>query len=245
MVLLKTKGEERMVDSVVFDLDDTLYDQLLPFKNAFEMKFKQLSHVPVEKLYISSRKHSDAMFDKSEDGTISLLELHTYRIIAACKEFGIEISHAEAEEFQEIYQNEQQKIALFPDIIKLLDLLLNRNIQLAILTNGPFQHQLMKIKQLQLMEWIPKENLFISEAIGSAKPNPNAFLFVEKKLNLTKSKTVYIGDSFHKDIVGARQVGWKTIWMNHRKKPVNISSAFAHKIIYSPQELLSDKVFRI
>jgi putative hydrolase of the HAD superfamily len=232
------EGGERFVDAVIFDVDDTLYDQLQPFKKAFLFHFKHLSDVPIEKLYLSSRKHSDRLFHKSEAGTVSLLELHTYRIMAACEEFGIDIKYEEAVKFQKTYEKEQKKIAPFPEIITLLERLCQKNKQLAILSNGPHQHQLMKVRQLGLTKWIPAENIFISGAIGCAKPDPAAFLYVEKKLQLKKEKAVYIGDSFENDVIGAKQAGWKAIWMNHRKRDMPDSRVFPDKIVYSPRELL-------
>jgi putative hydrolase of the HAD superfamily len=226
------------MDTILFDVDDTLYDQLQPFKNAFEINFKHITNLPIEKLYVSSRKHSDRLFNKSEAGTISLLELHTYRITASCKEYDIEISDNEAIDFQKIYEKEQQKITLFPEIERLFELLYKKDKQLGILTNGPFEHQLKKINQLGLTRWIPKENIFISGAIGSAKPDSQAFNIVEKNLILNRDKTVYIGDSFDNDVIGAKQVGWNSIWMNHRNKDKPISTIYPDKIINSPKELL-------
>lgn len=226
------------MDTIIFDVDDTVYDQLKPFKNAFASNFKHLSNVPINKLFISSRKHSDSLFDKSEAGTVSLLELHTYRIKAACKEFDIEINENEAITFQRTYEEEQNKITLFPEIERLLELLNKRGKQLGILTNGPHQHQLMKINQLGLTRWIPKENIFISEAIGCAKPTSLAFETVEKKLLLNKKYTVYIGDSFDNDVIGAKQAGWNSIWMNHRKRDSPQSTIQPDKYIYTQKELL-------
>lgn len=226
------------MDTIFFDVDDTLYDQLHPFKNAFDINFKHLTNVPIEKIYVSSRKHSDTLFNKTEAGTIPLLEMQTYRIIAACKDYGIEIQYQEAVEFQKIYEMEQKKITLFPEIEKLLELLIKKDKQLGILTNGPHQHQLMKIKQLGMTRWIPKEHIFISGAIGSAKPDSQAFNIVEKHLSINRDKTVYIGDSFDNDVIGAKQVGWKSIWMNHRNKNKPISTIYPDKVINSPKELL-------
>ncbi|MGF6952341.1 putative hydrolase of the HAD superfamily [Neobacillus sp. B4I6] len=226
------------MDTILFDVDDTLYDQLQPFKNAFQITFKHLTNVPIEKIYVASRKHSDTLFNKSEAGTISLLELHTYRIMTACKDFGVEIQYDGAVEFQKIYELEQKKITLFPEIEELLELLNKKNKQLGILTNGPHQHQLMKITQLGMTRWIPEENIFISGAIGSAKPDSQAFDIVEKNLYLNREKTVYIGDSFDNDVIGAKQVGWNSIWMNHRNKAKPISTIDPDKIISSPKELL-------
>lgn len=232
-----------MINTVIFDLDDTLYDQLLPFKIAVESCFKEhVPKLPIEQLFVASRKYSDEVFDKSEQGLISLEELHTYRIISACKEFGIELSHDDAVKFQNIYRNQQEKIVLFPDMEKLLGKLVNHQMQLALLTNGPYEHQLMKIKQLGLTKWIPQQNLFISEAIGSAKPHPSAFHYVEEKLGLSNQATVYIGDSFQNDIVGARQVGWHAIWLNHRKKIATISVDYGNKLVFSAGELLQDRL---
>jgi putative hydrolase of the HAD superfamily len=226
------------MDTIIFDVDDTLYDQLQPFKKAFEMTFTHVTNIPIEKLYISSRKHSDSLFDQSEAGIITLLELQTYRIMAACEEFGVPITYNEAIKFQNIYEQEQQKITLFPEIEKLLELLSKKNKQLGVLTNGTYQHQFMKINQLELSRWIPEENIFISEAIGNAKPAPQAFQIVERKLKLTKEKTVYIGDSFENDVIGAKQVEWNSIWMNHRKKIHPISSYYPDKIANTPKDLL-------
>lgn len=226
------------METIIFDVDDTMYDQLQPFQIAFEGQFAHLKNAPIEKLYISSRKHSDTLFNESEAGTISLSELHTYRIKAACKDFGLEINDQEAIEFQKAYENEQKKITLFPEIKRLFELLSEKGKQLALLTNGPYQHQLMKINQLGLTSWVPKEHIFISGAIGSAKPSPEAFLFVEKMLRLKKDQTVYIGDSFENDIIGAKRAGWNAIWMNHRKKELPPSEIQPDKIITSPSELL-------
>jgi putative hydrolase of the HAD superfamily len=226
------------METIIFDVDDTMYDQLQPFQIAFERRFAHLKNASIERLYICSRRHSDTLFNESEAGTISLSELHTYRIKAACRDFGIEINDQEAIEFQKAYENEQKKITLFPEMKKLFELLSEKGKQLALLTNGPYQHQLMKINQLGLTRWVPKEHIFISGAIGSAKPAPEAFLIVEKTLGLKKDKTVYIGDSFENDIIGAKRAGWNAIWMNHRKKELPVSAIQPDKVINAPNELL-------
>lgn len=226
------------MDTIIFDVDDTIYDQLQPFQIAFGRQFSHFKNAPIEKLYISSRKHSEFLFNESEAGTISLAELHTYRIKTAFRDFEIEINDQEAMDFQKAYENEQKKIVLFPEIERLLELLSKMGKQLAILTNGPHEHQLMKINQLGLTRWIPEENIFISGAMGSAKPAPEAFHFVEKTLNLKADRTVYIGDSFENDVIGAKKAGWQAIWMNHRNKDKPISTIQPDKIIHTPKELL-------
>lgn len=226
------------VDTIIFDVDDTLYDQLIPFEKALRKSLKNsVSDHIINQLYVSSRKHSDALFEKTQAGTISLIDMQTYRISAACQECGIEISNQDAVDFQDRYLEEQYKITLFKNTEKLLDFLYNQNKQLAILTNGNESHQSMKIKQLGLTKWIPEEHHFISEAIGYAKPNKEIFLHVEKQLRLEKSKTVYIGDSFDNDVIGAKQVGWHSIWMNHRERKVPNLNTKPDVVIVNPKKI--------
>ncbi|MRH41104.1 HAD-IA family hydrolase [Aquibacillus halophilus] len=231
------------MDTIIFDVDDTLYDQAQSFKNTVKQMIQEsFTDEELDKLYIASRKHSDALFDKSEAGEITLLDMQIHRITAACHEFGIPMTREQAIEFQEAYVAEQQKITLFDEVVELLDALYLEDKQLAVLTNGEDKHQSMKIKQLDLEKWIPKEHHFISGAIGYAKPKQEAFQIIEKKLQLDKGKTVYIGDSFDNDIVGAKQAGWNAVWMNHRKRSLPTTTIKPDKTVYNAKELLD--VFR-
>ncbi|WAA13156.1 HAD family hydrolase [Fervidibacillus halotolerans] len=226
------------METILFDVDDTLYDQLQPFQQAFHSVFPNLTDIPIEKLYVSSRRHGEQLFNKSERGEISLLDLHIHRITAAFRDFNIEIEDEKAVQFQKVYEKAQKQITIFPEIARLFDLLKENKKQMGILTNGPYQHQLMKVHRLGLTKWIPMENIFVSEAIGSAKPDPQSFQIVEQKMQIDKEKTVYIGDSFENDMIGAKRVGWSAIWLNHRMRKLRETSVTPDKIVHSPEELL-------
>ncbi|HLU23003.1 MAG TPA: HAD family hydrolase [Bacillaceae bacterium] len=226
------------MDTIIFDVDDTLYDQVLSFKRTCERMLPEcITNIDLDKLYITSRKYSDELFDKQVAGELTVREMHIRRIKDACAEYGIEISDQKAIEFQEAYVEEQQRISLFDEVVELLETLQHTK-QLAVLTNGSHGHQAMKIKQLNLSKWIPEENIFISESLGYAKPSKEAFQILENKLNLDKEKTVYIGDSFANDIVGAKKAGWKAIWMNHRNRKMPEGNIKPDKVVYSASELL-------
>lgn len=233
-----------MIETAIFDVDDTLYDQLEPFRQAFIKNFRRFAaHVPIKEIYNSSRRYSEETFPRLEAGEISLMEHNTHRMIASFADFGIKISRNEAVLFQETYEEEQHKITLLPEIIEVFERLLEKGIILGVLTNGPFEHQWMKVNQLGITKWIPKENIFVSEGIGIAKPDPEAFHFIENKLKLAKSTTVFIGDSFQNDIIGAKKAGWKAIWVNHRNKSVDDSLVVPDQIVYSPKELQNSLLF--
>lgn len=225
--------------TVIFDVDDTLYDQILPFKKAVQSFFdRSFTDEELNQFYISNRKFSDELFHQSAAGEIPLEQLHIYRITEAAKLFGITLSSTEALLFQEKYLQEQHNIHLFLETEQLINYLHEQNVQLAVLTNGEKAHQMMKIKQLQLDRWIPEEHLFISGALGMAKPSKQVFTHIEQQLALDKAQTFYIGDSFDHDIIGAKQVGWKAIWMNHRRRKAPDTVISADFEVQHPGELL-------
>ncbi|WP_117168581.1 HAD family hydrolase [Paraliobacillus sediminis] len=228
------------MDTIIFDVDDTLYDQALSFHNTFRALIEgSFTYEEIDQIYKVSRKYSEILFDQSEAGEITQFEWQTGRIIAACNDFDIPIDTKKAATFHEAYVTEQQNIVLFPEVEKLLDVLYKQGYRLAILTNGEEQHQTRKINQLKLSKWIPLENTFISGTLGHAKPKIEVFEIIEKKLHLDKLNTVYIGDSFEKDIVGAKQVGWQAIWMNHRKRELPADARFKpDQEVFNAKELL-------
>lgn len=52
-----------------------------------------------------------------------------------------------------------------------------------------------------------------SAVVGVRKPDPKIFEFGVKKMNLNPEEVVVVGDSYRKDILPARKIGCKTIWL--------------------------------
>ncbi|WP_067837763.1 HAD family hydrolase [Amphibacillus sediminis] len=205
--------------TLIFDVDDTLYDQLVPFKKAFEIHFSY-TDILVDRFYLSSRKLSDKVFHLTEGGLMSKEDMHIYRIKKAFEEFGIVITEDAAIAFQADYQKFQEEIELTSDVKQTLDFCLAHHVQLGIITNGPNVHQRKKVNQLALERWIPEQHIIISSEVGFAKPALEIFQLAEEIMGLNKQETYYVGDSYHNDMVGAKRAGWKTIWCNRRDHPL-------------------------
>lgn len=205
--------------TIIFDVDDTLYDQLRPFQQAFDDVFADPS-IPIEELFTYSRIYSDEVFQQSEEGVISKLEMQIYRIRKALEHYDRLINDQEGADFQHRYQYYQSQLQLDPDMKAALDLCVQHNIQIGIITNGPAQHQRKKIRQLKLKTWVPEEYIFVSGELGIAKPDIRVFQRVEKVMQLDKANTYYIGDSYTNDIIGAKRAGWQAIWINRRNHPI-------------------------
>lgn len=223
----------------IFDIDDTVYDQLKPFRQAFDKNFQRYSSIPITKLYLFSRKFSDALFDKTEKGEVKLEDMQSYRIIKAFEMFDIQITQEQATKFQNDYQNFQKNIGLLEDIRKTLDYCKEQNVVLGIISNGPSEHQRSKIKQLNLERWVPKQNIFISDELKIAKPDVRIFKYVQNNLNILPESTYYIGDSYENDMIGAKKAGWKAIWSNRRNHYQTDTSWKPDYVIQKDQSLLN------
>ncbi|MDN5811209.1 MAG: HAD family hydrolase, partial [Tetragenococcus koreensis] len=188
------------MQAVFFDVDDTLYDQLRPFAKAFEKNFN-FNDVPLEALYITSRKLSDEVFHLTENQQMDKRDMHIYRIKQALTYFGKNISYQQALSFQKDYETYQKEITLFPDIVRVFNICVANKIQMGVITNGPSEHQKGKIQQLGIQNWIPDKNIIISSEVGIAKPDIQIFHLAETRIHLKKESIYYVGDSFQNDMI--------------------------------------------
>ncbi|AOA02212.1 HAD family hydrolase [Carnobacterium maltaromaticum] len=217
-----------MINAIVFDVDDTLYDQQAPFKNAIANCFPAyFSSLDLTRAYLRFRYHSDETFCKYISGEWTLDYMRFYRIREVLKEQGYSLTEDQGLLFQENYETELNSIQLLPEAKELLNALASKSdIQIGIITNGPTDHQSKKIQQLQLERWIPAEKMIISESSGFAKPDRRIFDLAARQFKFEPSTTLYIGDNYDNDVNGAKEAGWQAFWFNHRKreKPVSLWS---------------------
>lgn len=225
----------------LFDVDDTIYDQMWPFRKAFNEHFKKHRDISVEELFRYSRKYSDEVFELTESGELPLREMHVYRITKAFEVYDINIKKEEALNFQYTYERLQKEIRLIPDMETTFDYCKSQGIKIGIITNGPELHQQNKIEQLGLHQWIPSENMFISSKVKVAKPDKKIFDLAKDKMGLVREQVYFVGDSFDNDVIGAKNAGWKSIWINRRNKKIP-NSLIRPDYIIEREDLLSELV---
>ena len=193
--------------AVVFDLDDTLYSKSEVFFNAF-CQFAAPT-IDAKSLYLTYQKRSDEAFEKFSSGKITLSQSYQERVANTFKDVGIELSSEKILAFIKAYQDTLNAITLSEEWIKVFQQCNKESYQIAILTNGPTNHQKNKLYQLNLSKWIPEDFWFISESIQAKKPNIQAFHHVESKISA--DEYFMIGDDVQTDITGALQANWHPI----------------------------------
>ena len=210
-------SEKTRKTAVLFDVDDTLYDQTVPFKEAYSEYFGAGAAVPADVIYPVTRKYSDAVYSQAMAGEMTMEEMYIYRMQKAFEEFGIRITDQEALDFQKIYADRQHHIHMSPLMQDILAFCSGRA-DLGIITNGPSQHQWDKVRSLQAEKWIPHENIFVSADVGAEKPDRKIFDYAKRTMRLEDAEIWFVGDAYALDVEGALNAGWNAVWMNRRKR---------------------------
>ncbi len=178
--------------TVIFDLDDTLYNEIDFLKSAYkDISKKVASNVNVDALLLY--KEMLTHFNNRKNVFKVIIEMYSasYTI----------------QELLHIYRNHQPKLELSKDRRGVLDTLKHENVNLGLLTDGRSVQQRNKIKALNLDTWFSE--IIISEEFGSEKPNINNYKYFEKVYG--EGTYYYIGDNIKKDFVSPNKLNWITI----------------------------------
>ncbi|MGD0329165.1 MAG: HAD family hydrolase [Nitrososphaeria archaeon] len=102
------------------------------------------------------------------------------------------------------------KLSFYPDVLPTLDALRRRNLKIGIISNGLENdiEQILKLANESDLE--QKYNFDVKVGIDtfkSLKPDKEIFLLTLKKLDLSASEVLYVGDSLRNDYEGAENVG--------------------------------------
>lgn len=85
--------------------------------------------------------------------------------------------------------------------------------RIILITNGTTDIQNSRLSLSGLKDRV--EEIYISEQLGTKKPERKFFEIVEKNtVDFDKTKAVLVGDSLTSDILGGKNFGVKTIWFN-------------------------------
>ena len=131
--------------NLIFDVDDTIYNQLEPFENAVKKVFNNYNDIDVLELFNGHRKYSDELFNLTEDGTLSLEDMRIYRITKAFSDFRKNITVKEAKDFQKEYEANQEKITISDGIKEVLNFAKENNIKMGIITMVQLSTKVIKL----------------------------------------------------------------------------------------------------
>lgn len=107
--------------NLVFDIDDTLYDLMEPFRLAHEKYFASRTSADVTELFRKSRHYSDMILSQEKQGLIAPEAAFSKRIQMTYQDAGLAVSDDACRLFETEYRLRQKEITLFPCIEETLN----------------------------------------------------------------------------------------------------------------------------
>ena len=149
------------------------------------------------------------VFDMIKDTNITFEEFNNKRIELARQ--GLDGNSAAIKHFNLIktpWHSEDE--VLFKDTIYVLEYLKSKGYKLGIIANQKkgLEKRLDEFGILKCFELV-----IASEEVGISKPDKEIFIITISKVNCIPQECVMIGDRLDNDIIPAKQIGMKTIWI--------------------------------
>ena len=196
-----------MIKAIIFDLDNTLLDfvkmKQFAVKAAITAMIEAGLNVDEEKaykdifdLYISKGWENQQVFDDYLNQTVGNV---SNKILAA----GI-VSYRRARE---------ATLLVYPNVNKTLIELIKMGIQLSVVSDAPSREAWMRLYYLNLHHVFDPVLTF--DDTGVRKPSPKPFEMALEIMKSTPDEVLMIGDWPERDVVGAKQIGMKTIFARY------------------------------
>jgi putative hydrolase of the HAD superfamily len=190
-----------MITTVVFDLDDTLYDEIEYCKSGF----KAVADFLAESSNAFPAGHIfDALWKQFASGN------RRKTFDSALDELGINYDDKYIEELINVYRSHIPNLRLPQDSRDVL-CELRAKYTLALITDGFMPGQELKVQSLGIEKFF--KCIIYTEELGREfwKPSPAGFKKIIEILNAKPENMVYIGDNEKKDFIAPNKLGFSTV----------------------------------
>ncbi|RKY09419.1 MAG: HAD family hydrolase [Planctomycetota bacterium] len=193
-----------MITTVIFDMDDTLYDEVDFCRSGFAAVAAFLANVPNLTAWPTETEIRDAFGAQFDAGN------RTSVFNAALDELGVAYTPETIKHLVGVYREHTPEITLPAESKDVLELLSGQYV-LALLTDGFLPTQRLKAGALGLERYF--QAIIYTEELGREcwKPSTKGFKHLLKQLHEKPANCVYVADNAKKDFIGPKQLGMNTI----------------------------------
>lgn len=206
-----------MFEFLLLDLDDTIFDFQGQEKLALQQALKAFDIDPTDEIchryHLINKEH----WERLERKEITREQVLVGRYAVLLQELG---SEHDPVQLARTYEKCLSQGHLFlPGAVETLERLFGKY-KLYIVSNGTSHVQAGRLKSADISRFF--EDIFISQDIGVNKPDKEYFQRCFAKIpSFQREKALIVGDSLSSDILGGRNAGIKTCWVNARHKPAD------------------------
>ena len=196
-----------MIKAIIFDLDNTLLDFVKMKQFSVKAAITAMNEAGLEvdekkayedifDLYMERGWENQQVFDDYLNQTVGEV---SNKILAA----GI-VSYRRARE---------ATLLVYPNVNKTLIQLIKMGINLAVVSDAPSREAWMRLYYLNLHHVFDPVLTF--DDTGVRKPSPKPFQMALDYLKIKPNEAIMIGDWPERDVVGAKEIGMKTIFARY------------------------------
>jgi HAD superfamily hydrolase (TIGR01549 family) len=204
-----------LVTTVLFDLDDTLFDHAATARAALAVLAAgrpTLHGVPPEVFYQRYSELLEELHAQVMSGELSYLAARQLRFarLLAPYESPLPASDLAAlvEQHYGNYQRLRQPVAGATALLQRL----KPAVKIGVVTNNRTAEQQEKLRFLGMTTLV--DALITSEEVGVPKPDPAIYQVALQRLEASPAETVMVGDNWTADVLGALAVGIRPVWLN-------------------------------
>lgn len=211
-------------EHVFFDLDHTIWDFDANAKESlselyvfFQLEAKEIA--PFNQFYTTYLEHNKILWNRFEKGFITVDELKWKRMWRTLLDFKVadeKLAREMSDYFLEILPTKKK---VFDYTYEILDYLTEKKYALHLITNGFEKTQRLKLASADLTKYF--QNIITSEISNSVKPKKEIFEYAVKIAHGKMEESIMIGDSLQADILGAKNAGMHSVYVNHINAETN------------------------
>jgi putative hydrolase of the HAD superfamily len=190
-----------MITTVIFDLDDTLYDEIEYCRSGLKAVAEFIGAQPDMP---SAERIFDAFWKQFSEGN------RTKIFNAALDKLGVSYTEDFINSLVKVYREHEPAITLPTDSRDVLNKLKTKY-TLAMLTDGFLPAQQLKVKAIGIEKYF--KCIIYTEQLGREfwKPSPAGFQKIMTALNAEPENMVYVADDEKKDFIAPNKLGFLTV----------------------------------
>lgn len=204
-----------MIKAVVFDIDDTLFDDLGAEHDALGCMYRSSERAAdffdlgefISIWHDEMRLHMDRFLA----GEITFHEQRIARMRGIYGKMGESLTEQQALGIFRTYLTDYERHwRLYEDAVPALDAL--ADYPLGIVSNGDSEQQRLKLERTGITGRF--SSVVISGDIGVSKPCADIFLKSAGELKTASSNILFVGDHINVDVLGAANAGLNGVWID-------------------------------
>lgn len=194
------------VDTVLFDLDDTLLEYERSSGEVLDIAFREAGVDP-----FFSEQDYYRVYDDHLDESDGIEDLRRRAFERLAREHGRDPDHGRAVADAFSAERDQTRVRVYDGAHDTLDHLA-RDHHLGLVTNGDPGMQSQKLRGGGLHDYF--DTVVHGGSDAPAKPEPDGFHLALDHLDASPDRAVHVGNSLTTDVPGAHAAGLRSVWLS-------------------------------